>query len=528
MADIDTARFRVDLADERLWKGDAPVQITNKAFQLLRFFIRNPNRLIAKDEILEKLWPGVYVTEGLIKEYVHDLRAALGDDPKRPLFIETVRARGYRYLGGIEEMNGAENAVSESGAGAGASSESASPITGALPSIAVLPFGNLQSNADDDYLAEGIVEDIIVSLARLHELTVIDRGSTLAVGRERHDPQEVGRLLDVNYLLRGSLRRSGPGLAMSVQLLETTHGETIFAERFNSPLEKIFDIQDEIVERVVVSIGPTVQRWELRQALRKRPNKYSAYDYVLHALDIMNDLDADTFARAGEFLDAAMKEDPGFATAFAWAARWLSVKIGQGWSTNREEDAREAVRLAKRAIDLDPNNAMALATCGHLQSFLFHDYDSALAYLARSRECSPSCAPAWIVSSATESYLGRGEEAIRMAERALRLSPGGSNLYFFYNFMSMSHYVAGNYDEAIKWARLSEIEHPSFTSNVRGLCASLSAAGKIEEARETAATLMALEPDFRLSIFEKTRLPYKPPALRKKFMSHLRLAGLPE
>ena len=528
MADEDTARFRVDLADERLWKGEEPVPITNKAFQMLRFFVRNPNRLITKDEILDEVWPGVYVTEGLIKEYVHDLRAVLGDDPKSPLFIETVRARGYRFLGGIEEVSGANRVSPGSGGAVGASPEVDPPIGGALPSIAVLPFGNLQNTTDDDYLADGIVEDIIVSLARLRELTVIDRGSTLAVGRERHDPREIGSLLDVNYLLRGGLRRSGASLALSVQLLETSHGETIFADRFDARLEEIFDIQDEIVERVVVSIAPTVQRWELRQALRKRPDKYSAYDYMLHALDIMNDLDAETFPRAGEYLDAAMKEDPGFATAFAWAARWLSVKIGQGWSKNREEDAKEAVRLARRAIDLDPHNALALASCGHLQSFLHHDYDSALSYLARSREISPSCAHAWILSSATEAYLGHGEEAIRMAERALRLSPGGSNLYFFYNFMSISHYVAENYEEALKWARLSEIEHPSFTSNLRGLCAALAAAGKIDEARESATRLLALEPDFRLGIYEQTRLPFKAPEIRNRIMSHLRQAGLPE
>jgi adenylate cyclase len=372
------------------------------------------------------------------------------------------------------------------------------------------------------------VEDIIVSLARLRELTVIDRASTLAFGRERRDPQEVGRLLDVNYLLRGNLRRSKLGLAVSVQLLETTHGETIFGERFDSSLEEIFDVQDEVIERVVVSIAPTVQRWELRQALRKRPDKYSAYDYMLRALDIMNDLDADTYSRAGEYLDAATEEDPGFATAFAWAARWRSVKIGQGWSTNSDDDARDAVQLAKRAIDLDPLNALALASLGHLQSFLFHDYDSALVYLARARDASPSCAQAWILSSATESYLGRGEEAIRMGERALRLSPGGSNLHFYYNVMSIAHYTAGKYEQAIKWARLSEIEHPSFTSNVRGLCACLSASGKIEEAREWAAKHMALEPDFRLATYERTRMPYKPPELRRTYMNHLRLAGLPE
>ena len=522
MADEHTSRFRVDLADERLWRGDAPVQITNKPFQLLRFFLLNPNRLVTKDEILNEIWPDVYVTEGLIKEYVHDLRLALGDDPKRPKFIETVRGRGYRYLGGIEDVNGAP------GAGMNPSTEPVSLAVATLPSIAVLPFANLQTNADDNYLSEGVVEDIIVSLARLRELTVIDRASTLDFGRERRDPKDVGKLLDVGYVLQGSFRRSQAGITVSVQLLETTRGETLFAHRFDSSLEDIFDIQDEIVERVVVSIAPTVQQWELRRALRMRPETYTAYDYTLRALDIMNALDAETFPRAREYLDAAMKEDPGFATAYAWAGRWLSVNIGQGWTKNSAEDAKRAERLAKRAIELDPYNAMALASRGHLQSYLFHDFESARLYLGRAREISPSCAHAWILSSATESYLGHGEEAIRMAERALRLCPQGNNLYFFYSFMSIGHYVAGDYEGSLKWARLSEIEHPSFTSNLRGLCVVLSAMGRIDEARKTADKLMAIEPEFRLGIYEQTRLPYKPPELRRRFMDNLRLAGLPE
>lgn len=528
MAEGHTPRFQLDLTDERLWKGDAPVQIANKPFQLLRFFVLNPNRLVTKDEILNQIWPDIYVTEGLVKEYVHDLRVALGDNPKKPKFIETVRGRGYRYLGGIKAINAAAGAGEGPVSGANPPPHSGLPTAGTLPSIAVLPFKNLQPNLDDNYLSEGVVEDIIVSLARLRELTVIDRASTLAVGREKRDPKEIGELLDVSYVLGGNFRRSQAGITISVQLIETTRGETLFAHRFESSLEEIFDIQDEIVERVVVSIAPMVQRWELRRALRKRPESHSAYDYTLRALDIMNELDIETFPRASEYLNAAMKDDPGFATAYAWAARWLSVNIGQGWSKNSAEDARQAERLAKRAIDLDPHNALALASCGHLQSFLFHDYDSALLYLARAREVSPSCAHAWILSSATQSYLGHGKEAIRMAERALRLSPGGSNLYFFYNFLSIAHYVAENYHESIKWARLSEIEHPSFTSNLRGLCAALSAIGRIEDARETAKKLIVLEPEFKLAVYEGTRLPYKPPELRQRILGHLRLAGIPE
>jgi adenylate cyclase len=406
--------------------------------------------------------------------------------------------------------------------------ERAAPSMGTLPSIAVLPFENLTRNRKDAYLADGVVEDIIVSLASLRELVVISRASTLMFVRENLDLQEVGTSLGVQYALAGTFRRARRGIVISAKLVETRHGETLWAERFQSTLEGVFDIQDEIVERVVTGIAPTVRKLEMRRALRKRPETYSAYDYTLRALDIIGALDVDTFARASELLDRAIADDPGFAMAYAWSARWRSILIGQGWSTNVAADAKDAVRLALRAIELDPNNALALATYGHLQSFLYRNYDSALMYLKMAREASPCSALAWILSSATESYLGHGEEAIRMAERALRLSPKGHDLFFFYNFLSIAHYSAGAYDVAVKWGRISETEYPLYTSNLRMLCACLAAVGRIDEAREVADRLLALQPDFRLSSYERERQPFQPPALARQFVEHLRLAGLPE
>jgi adenylate cyclase len=332
----------------------------------------------------------------------------------------------------------------------------------------------------------------------------------------------------VRYVLTGSVRRSSHGISITAQLLETQLGETLWAERFSSPLEGIFDIQDEIIERVVAGIAPTVRTREMRMALRKRSDTYSAYDYTLRALDIISNLDVDTFAGAREHLERAMVEDPSFAMAFAWAARWRSILIGQGWSNDPANDSRDAERLAKRSIELDPRNALGLATFGHLKSYLFHDYDSAVLYLERARNASPSSAFAWIVSSATQSYLGRGKEAIHMAERGLRLSPKGQDLFFFYNFLGLAHFSAGAYDEAVKWGRISETEHPLYTSNLRVLAASLSAADRVEEAREVSDRLMALEPDFGLKAYERSRHPFKPTALRERFMEHLRRTGLPE
>jgi adenylate cyclase len=397
---------------------------------------------------------------------------------------------------------------------------------GTLPSIAVLPFQNMNGSLDDDYFCDGVVEDIVISLANLRELVVISRASTLSFGREKPDFQSLGASLGVQYVLGGALRRGPQGIAMSAELVEAETGETLWVDKFKGKLDEIFDIQDEIVERVVSGIAPTVRTREMRRALRKRPETYSAYENTLRALDIIGNLDIDTFGEARAYLERAIDADPSFAMAYAWAARSRSIQIGQGWSQDRAQDAQEALELAKRAIDLDPDNALALATFGHLRSFLFHDYDGAVVHLERARAASPNSAYAWIVSSATESYLGRGDAAIGMAERSIRLYPKGRELFYYYNFFSIAHYVAGNYEESLRWARMSEIEHPLFTSNMRMLCASLAAVGDFRAAHQIADRLIAVEPNFTLDDYEVGRMPFKPDGLRAGFLEHLRSAGL--
>jgi adenylate cyclase len=313
---------------------------------------------------------------------------------------------------------------------------------------------------------------------------------------------------------------------ITAELVEAETGETLWADKFEGKLDEIFDIQDEIVERVVSGIAPTVRTREMRRALRKRPETYSAYENTLRALDIIGNLDIDTFNDARTYLERAIEADPSFAMAYAWGARSRSIKIGQGWSHDTARDAQEGLRLARRAIDLDPDNALALATFGHLQSFLFRDYESAVTHLERARLASPNSAFAWIASSATESYLGHGDAAICMAERSLRLYPRGRELFYYFNMYSVAHYVSGNFPESVKWARMSETEHPLFSSNLRMLCAGLAAVGDYLSARDVAERLLAIEPNFNLDTYEGVRMPFKPESLRRRFIANLRSAGL--
>jgi adenylate cyclase len=399
----------------------------------------------------------------------------------------------------------------------------------AVPSIAVLPLTNLSRSRDDDYFADGLVEDIIVSLAGLRELLVIARASTLLYSRQqRADPREIGRALGVRYVMTGSVRRSPRMVRVSVQLWDAHSGASLWGHSSEVPPGEIFDVQDDIVMRIVAGIAPHVRSSELRQALRKRPGNFTAYDYTLRALDLINSLDRQTFLQARDFLDKAMGADHSFAMPVAWAARWHSLYIGQGWSSNRRNDAAKAAELAQRAIALDHQNALALATYAHLKSFLFHDYDTGLIYFDQALAACPNSSLAWILSSGTLSYVGRTEQAIRHAERGLRLSPFDQSLFYYYMFLMLAHYANGNYGEAIKWGRMSQSENPFYTANLRILTASLAALDRAGEAAAVAAELMQLEPDFTIAKYEEDLQPFRDPTIKARYLDHLRASGLPK
>lgn len=402
------------------------------------------------------------------------------------------------------------------------------PQQGQLPSIAVLPLQNLGGDPADDYFSDGIVEDITLSLAGLRELMVISRGSTLAYHGRRPDPREVGRVLGVRYVLMGSVRRSERLVRVSAELCDANTGVSLWGEKTEVAPGDLFDVQDRIVSRIVAGIAPNVRAAELRGAMRKKPENFSAYDCTLRGLHIINSLDKSTFLQAREYFNQAMAEDPNFSMPVAWAARWHSLYVGQGWSTDPNADRARAVELAAKAIELDGQNALALATYGHLKSYLLHDYDSALVYFERALAACPNHSMAWLLSSATLSYLGRGDQAVSHAEQALRLSPLDRSLFYYYDFLNQAYYGRGNYAEAVKWGRMAVNENPRYTANLRYLAAGLAALDRVDEAREVGRSLMVLQPDFRVSEFERTLQPFRVQEIGERYMEHLRKAGLPE
>ncbi|KIC45619.1 hypothetical protein RA28_07785 [Ruegeria sp. ANG-S4] len=398
----------------------------------------------------------------------------------------------------------------------------------ALPTIAVIPLANIGGRDEDEYLCAGIVEDIVVSLSGQRDLMVISRSSTLSLARQAVDPRVVGEVLGVRYVITGTLRRSGDRIRISTELLDTDSGQQLASLRRDFDSVDVFAVQDEIVESTLVNLLPGMHSAERRKTLRKWPGSYTAYDDYLKALDQIGGLERQPFDEARIHLSRAMMGDPGFSSAYAWAARWHSLRVGQGWSDDPQRDANEAINLAKRAIGLDEQNALALATYGHVKGYMFGDFETAISYLDRARETNPNSSIAWLLSSVTLSSLGRTDEAIHAAERALRLSPLDQRLFIYYVFLGITCYDAGEFERAVMWLSRGLAENPRYTSALRTLAVSHIALDQIDEARSAVNRLMELEPGFRMSSFKGTRRLYSDPARADLFRARLSQAGAPE
>ena len=427
----------------------------------------------------------------------------------------------------ISELTGTD--FSRFGTGVSVTERLGLPLlpTPQLPSIAVLPFRNDCIEGIDSYFSDGIVEDILISLAALRELFVIARGSTLAFRFYENDPIAIGKLLGVRYLVSGSIHRRGRRIRVAIELCETENGRAIWVAKWEADLEEIFNLQDQVVAEVAAKIAPHIRQEELRRSLRKPPSTFTAYDHLLKALDLINRREPQTFKQAEVHLLQARELEPTFAQPFAWSAWTHLYRIGVGWSADIASDSAQSALLASRALELDDNNARALAVYGHLKAFLHHDYDAALDALNRALKACPNEPFCWALSSASMSYVGHTDSAVANAEHAMRLSPLDRYRFYYAAALCLAHYTAGGYREAIKWGRISLHENPIFTPNLRYLAAALSASNDTGEARNATATLLKLQPDFTLKSYSEGILPLKGDKERLLHLEHLRKAGVP-
>ena len=394
------------------------------------------------------------------------------------------------------------------------------------PSIAVLPFQNRNIPKCDEMLAAGITDELVNTLGTLRQLLVISRASTRLYGTEPVDACQVGHTLGVRYLLSGSVQRRQDKVFITAELTETKTGQIVISDRFEGTRGDLFALENQLAVQVLRAIAPQVQERELRRIRRQPVESRTAYDLTLQALEQLFRMDAASHVRARGLLQQAVSDDPDFAPARTYMAYALILRVGEGWSSNPEGDSAEAARNANEAIERNRNDALALALFGHVQAFLFRNYDAARMFLDRAIEAGPNCANAWTLSSAAHGYLGRGREAIAHAMHGLRLSPLDAHVFWHESLLGQAHYVAGDFDEALHWTRRAATQNGNMVANLRLLIATLVALGRVREAQAEAGRLLAAQPGFNLSSYAP-RCPFTPPVLGP-WLARLRQGGLAE
>jgi adenylate cyclase len=398
------------------------------------------------------------------------------------------------------------------------------------PSIAVLPFQNLSGDPEQEYFADGMVEDIISGLSRIGWLFVIARNSSFTYKGKTVDVKQVGRELGVRYVLEGSVRKGGSRVRITGQLVDATTGGHIWADRFDGTLEDVFDLQDRVTASVVGAIEPQLQRAEIERAGRKPTESLDAYDYFLRGMASFHLLTRDSLLQARGLYQRATELDPNYASPCGMAAWCIELSRQNGWLTDTDGEIAGGVKLARRAVALGKDDPTALWSGGQILAFHANELETGAARIERALVLNPNLAAAWSASGFVLNYLGEPVAAIERFERAMRLSPLDPLAYFFCAGMGWAHLYAGRYDEAASWARKASHEQPNWAWTWRLAAIAYALADRIVEAREAMARMREIDPGLRLSNIARwtTPTPMRRPEDRARWIEGLRKAGLPE
>jgi TolB-like protein/Tfp pilus assembly protein PilF len=366
------------------------------------------------------------------------------------------------------------------------------------PSIAVLPFQNMSGDPEQEYFADGVVEEIITALSRFHELFVIARNSSFTYKGRAVDVKQVERELGVRYVLEGSVRKAANRIRIAAQLIDASTGAHLWADRFDCALEDIFDLQDHVSASVVGAIAPKLQHEEIKRARRKPIENLDAYDYYLRGL-AKNYWTKDATSEALQLFCKAIEIDPDLASAYGMAAWCYARRRANGWMIDRAKESAEATRLARTAAHLAADDSVALCMGGYALARVAHEFEDAAAFMDRGLTVNPNFAQAWMLSAWLRVWRGEPNLALEHVAHAMRLSPLDPSMYGIHGAMAYAHFLASRYDMASSYAEKSMRDNPKFLLAICISAASNALAGQLEPAQKAMERALECSPDLRAS-----------------------------
>jgi TolB-like protein/DNA-binding winged helix-turn-helix (wHTH) protein len=497
--------FRLDTANQCLWSGEERVRIPPKAFDVLRYLVENPGRLVTQDELLEALWRETYVNPEILRKYILDIRKILGDRPDKPVFIETVTKRGYRFVAPVTDETEAaprplpapeataKQALASATVGSGHESPSrrgglrtlAIPAVLALvaaaaaghfwparnksraralsnSSIAVLPFADLSPGKDQEYFSDGLTEELINNLAKVPGLKVVARSSAFQFKGRHEDLRSVGQKLGVANVLEGSVRKEGSRMRITAELTKADDGFQLWSETYDREVSHIFATQDEIARAVASALqSKLLSASGASIPVRSGTTNSEAYQaYLQGQYFIARGQDREDLAKALACAEQAIKLDANYASAWAQRSQVLE-RLARVSLIDSADGFRRARESAEKAIGLDAGSATGYMTLALVQINHDWDWEGADASLKKAALLEPGSAAVLGNRAYLARILGRVEEAIGLYEQAIALDPLRANYHLALGF---ELYVGGRYEMAVAALRMAQELNPQLSA----------------------------------------------------------------
>lgn len=497
--------FRFEPASGRLWCGTQEVRLTPRAAAVLAELVAHAGELVSKEMLFSSVWRDAVVSDDALISSIQELRKALADDPKQPRFIETRHRRGYRFVPPVSQVAGDARA--------------------GRPTVAVLPFENASADVEREYFSDAIAQDIITALSKHRSLLVIARGSSFVFKGQHADARRVGLDLGADYIVEGSVGTLGTRVRIRAGLVETESGRYVWADQYDRELSEIAAVQDEITAMIAARIEPEVSSAERLRVTRKSASALRAWDLFHLGMSHFYKATEAGNAEAQRFFRRAIELDPALAQAYAWLS--YSEVLAMIYFDAAPDEARlnQAVALARKAVELDEQDAMTHFTCGRAL-LASKAYPDALAELESAVELNPHLAVSYCGLGDSLAYEGRFDEAIPYFEKAIQLSPYDPQRWAFCSYRALAHLLAGEFERALEWSqKASRIPNCHYWP----LAHRVSALGHLERDEElpsAVAELLQRNPEFTCS-FARERLFYvKNPEHLERYVAGLRRAGI--
>lgn len=497
-----------------------------QVFDLLEYLIRHRHRVVAKDDLLKAVWSGRIVSDAAIDTRISAARQAVGDNGAEQRLIRTLRTKGFRFIGIVrEDVPRAARRIVEGNGNR--------TFPADHPTIAVVPFANLNGDPDQQKFADGVTEDLITALSKVGWLFVATRASSFACQGQTTGAAQTARRLGVRYLLDGSIRRTGGRRRITVQLIDGLADHQIWAERYDLDIGDDFSVQDEICAKVLAAVEPQLYLAEHFRTQRKSAENLNAWECIVRALSLMNSRDQRNVAAARALLQKAISLNPGSAQAHSLLSIVTTLRVHMSWA-DRSAVAPAALVSAHKALSLNPDEPWAHAALGYAS--IWKRPEEAIVPCQRAIALNPNFAVGHYFLALASTYAGHHDSSadhfnsvFAHADMAERLAPrdllarGYAGAHD--NVRATASFAIERYREGVQFGGSAAVYSPNSPTAHRALIINLALAGKTEEARQILRTLRRLAPDMSQTWLEQNSV-WSSRETMKRYTEAFRAAGL--